>query len=269
MAGTSLSVQTPMRSSTSSRVKTFDPPICTEAPAKCRSFFLANHRVFIKRLAPPAPCFNQIALRLAAVATAQITSAKRSLTIPPSCGCGKSRLPNRMLQPSASLSTGGDLFFMGGEGRQNFVLLALRDLCKVQGPSEFRCDLIEFCGGNFEVSMGLLKAERRLAHQKQESGGLTAMLPNTEVVCSPLLLVCELHRRRRRRVLACFALRWPFEFLSVVNFAQPGWFARRRLAPSPTGPSAKSQVRTERRSSAPASTGRLPCPAIQQIITTC
>ena len=35
---------------------------------------------------------------------------------------------------------------MGGEGREHFALLALRYLEEVQGPSELRCDLIEFCG---------------------------------------------------------------------------------------------------------------------------
>jgi hypothetical protein len=43
---------------------------------------------------------------------------------------------------------------VGGEGCQDFGLLALRDLDEVQGPSEFRCDLIEFCGGDPEVSVG-------------------------------------------------------------------------------------------------------------------
>ena len=52
---------------------------------------------------------------------------------------------------------------MGGEGCQDFVLLALRDLEEVQGPTEFRCDLIEFCGGDLEASVGLLKSERRRA----------------------------------------------------------------------------------------------------------
>ncbi len=37
-------------------------------------------------------------------------------------------------------------------------LLALRDLEEVQGSTEFRCDLIEFCRGDPEVPMGLLKA---------------------------------------------------------------------------------------------------------------
>ena len=38
---------------------------------------------------------------------------------------------------------GGDLVFVGGEGCQNFALLAFRDLEEVQGPSEFGCDFIE------------------------------------------------------------------------------------------------------------------------------
>jgi hypothetical protein len=52
---------------------------------------------------------------------------------------------------------------VGGEGCQDFALLAFRDLDEVQGASEFRCDLIEFCGRDPEVPMGLLKAERRRA----------------------------------------------------------------------------------------------------------
>src|SRR5262245_3749618 len=58
---------------------------------------------------------------------------------------------------------GDDLVFVGGEGCQDFGLLALRDLGKVQAPSEFCCHRIKFCGGDAEVPMGLLKAERRLA----------------------------------------------------------------------------------------------------------
>jgi hypothetical protein len=48
-------------------------------------------------------------------------------------------------QASAALSdvAGGDLVFVGGEGCQDFALLALRNLEEVQGPSEFRCDLID------------------------------------------------------------------------------------------------------------------------------
>jgi hypothetical protein len=49
----------------------------------------------------------------------------------------------------------GDLVFVGGEGSQDFGLLALRDLEEVQGPSEFRCDLIEFCWRYPEVPVGL------------------------------------------------------------------------------------------------------------------
>ena len=49
------------------------------------------------------------------------------------------------------------------EGCQDFGLLALRDLGEVQASSELRCDLIEFRGGDPEIPVGLLKAERRLA----------------------------------------------------------------------------------------------------------
>jgi hypothetical protein len=58
--------------------------------------------------------------------------------------------------------TGGDLVFVRGEGCQDFALLALRDLEEVKGPSEFCGDLIEFCGGNLEVAVGLLKADRAI-----------------------------------------------------------------------------------------------------------
>jgi hypothetical protein len=58
---------------------------------------------------------------------------------------------------------GGDLVFVGGEGYQDFALLPLRDFDEVQGPFEFRCDLIEFCQGDPELPVGLLKAERRRA----------------------------------------------------------------------------------------------------------
>src|SRR6476620_2120552 len=58
---------------------------------------------------------------------------------------------------------GGDLVLVGGEGCQDFAFLALRYLEEVQGPTEFRCDLIEFCRGNSKVPVGLLKAERRRA----------------------------------------------------------------------------------------------------------
>jgi hypothetical protein len=37
---------------------------------------------------------------------------------------------------------------VGGEGRQDFGLLTLRDLEEIQGPSEFRCDLIKFFWGD-------------------------------------------------------------------------------------------------------------------------
>jgi hypothetical protein len=78
---------------------------------------------------------------------------------------GRDRLETQ--DASAALSgrdvAGGNLVFVGGEGCQNIGLLALRDLDEVQGPSEFRSDLIEFCGGDLEVPVGLLKAERRRA----------------------------------------------------------------------------------------------------------
>ena len=50
---------------------------------------------------------------------------------------------------------GGHLVFVGREGCQDFALFALRDLKLIKGPTEFRCDLIEFCGGDLEVSVGL------------------------------------------------------------------------------------------------------------------
>lgn len=50
---------------------------------------------------------------------------------------------------------------MGSEGFQDFAFLALRDLEVIQAPSEFRYDLVELCGGDPEVAVGLLKAKRR------------------------------------------------------------------------------------------------------------
>src|SRR5688500_3548452 len=50
----------------------------------------------------------------------------------------------------------GHLAFVGGEGSQNFGLLARRDLDEVERTSEFRSDLIEFRGGDPEVSVGRL-----------------------------------------------------------------------------------------------------------------
>src|ERR1041385_8432149 len=59
--------------------------------------------------------------------------------------------------------TGGDFFFVSSERRQNFGLLSLWHLDEVQGPPKFRCHLIEFCGGNAEIPVGLFKSERRRA----------------------------------------------------------------------------------------------------------
>jgi hypothetical protein len=88
------------------------------------------------------------------------------LTIPAQLWpAGLSRLRNT--DASAALIdrdvSGGDLVFVGSEGCQDFGLLGLRDLEEVQSPSEFCCDLIEFCRGDPEVPVGLLKAERRRA----------------------------------------------------------------------------------------------------------
>jgi hypothetical protein len=51
--------------------------------------------------------------------------------------CARSALSGREV-------ASGDLVFMGGEGCQDFALLALRDLGEIQAPSQFRGDLIEF-----------------------------------------------------------------------------------------------------------------------------
>jgi hypothetical protein len=58
---------------------------------------------------------------------------------------------------------GRDLVLVGGKGCQDFGLLAFRDLGEVQRPSKFGCNLIEFGGGNPEIAVSLLQAERRLA----------------------------------------------------------------------------------------------------------
>ena len=49
---------------------------------------------------------------------------------------------------------------MGGESFQDFVLFLFRYLEGIQRPSEFRCDLIEFCRRDFKAAVSLLKAER-------------------------------------------------------------------------------------------------------------
>src|SRR5829696_5279142 len=79
-----------------------------------------------------------------------------------SFGCCWDRF--RLRSSSAALSAdvaGSDLVFVGGESCEDFGLLALRHLDEVQGPSEFRCYLIEFCWGDPEVPVSLLEAERR------------------------------------------------------------------------------------------------------------
>jgi len=66
---------------------------------------------------------------------------------------GQDRLDWETPQASAALSdvAGGDLVFVGGQSCQDFALLVLRNLEEeVQGSSEFRCDLIKFCGGDPE-----------------------------------------------------------------------------------------------------------------------
>src|SRR5262245_51818039 len=58
---------------------------------------------------------------------------------------------------------GSNLVFVGGEGCQHLGLLTLWDLEEIQGPSELRCDLIEFRRGNPEFPVRLFKTERRRA----------------------------------------------------------------------------------------------------------
>ena len=66
---------------------------------------------------------------------------------------------------SAALSgrdaAGADLVFVGSKGCEYFGLLARRDLEEDQGPSEFRCELIEFRGRDAEVTVSFLKTEWR------------------------------------------------------------------------------------------------------------
>jgi len=59
-----------------------------------------------------------------------------TMSMPGSCSLANQEV-------SAALIS-GDLVLVGGEGCQDFGLLALRYLEEVQGPSELRCDLIEF-----------------------------------------------------------------------------------------------------------------------------
>jgi hypothetical protein len=72
-----------------------------------------------------------------------------------------SRLRNTALAALLAGVASCDLIFMGGEGGQDFGLLALRNLEEVQGPSEFRGHRIEFRGGDPKVPVRLLQAERR------------------------------------------------------------------------------------------------------------
>src|SRR4029077_4815402 len=69
------------------------------------------------------------------------------------------------LDVSAALSgrdaAGADLVFVGSKGCEYFGLLARRDLEEDQGPSEFRCELIEFRGRDAEVTVSFLKTEWR------------------------------------------------------------------------------------------------------------
>lgn len=62
-----------------------------------------------------------------------------------------------------SAVTGGDFFFVGGEGSQYFLLLRFRNLEVGQGPSEFRCHLIEFLRRNLQIAVGFFQTECGLA----------------------------------------------------------------------------------------------------------
>src|ERR1043165_7712107 len=61
---------------------------------------------------------------------------------------------------SSTAVAGRNLILVGREGCQDFVLLALGDLEHVQRSSEFRCDLIEFCGRDFERAVRFLQTQR-------------------------------------------------------------------------------------------------------------
>src|SRR6478735_8263510 len=52
---------------------------------------------------------------------------------------------------------GGDLVLVRGEGCENFIFFALRNLDVVQGPPELCRDLVEFCRGDFQIAMSFLK----------------------------------------------------------------------------------------------------------------
>ena len=54
---------------------------------------------------------------------------------------------------------GGNFVFMGPKRLPGLLPSRAADLDVVQGRSEFRCDLIEFCGGDPKVPMCLLKSE--------------------------------------------------------------------------------------------------------------
>ena len=72
-----------------------------------------------------------------------------------------SRLRNTALAALLAGVASCDLILMGGEGGQDLSLLALRDLGEVQRPSEFRGHHIEFGGGDPQIPVRLLQAERR------------------------------------------------------------------------------------------------------------
>jgi hypothetical protein len=66
----------------------------------------------------------------------------------------------------------GDFVLVGSEGRQDFALLALRNLHMAEGPSEFGCDLIEFCRRDPQVPVSFLKPERRRPRVRSCDGNM-------------------------------------------------------------------------------------------------
>src|SRR5262245_20828430 len=91
----------------------------------------------------------------------QVTSP----AIPPILGRG--RLDWEPSDASAALCgrdiASRDLVFVGSKGRQDFGLLAFRDFEKIQRPTELRRNLIELYRRDPQVSVRLLKTERRAA----------------------------------------------------------------------------------------------------------
>jgi hypothetical protein len=132
--------------------------------AACRLLVTSGHRDLAAALSPQSRTWHSadstfVSCQYRKWANLIRSPRRRGANTPRPAKAGRHR-PDREQVALAALGgrdvAGGDLVFVGGEGCQDFGLLGLRDLEEGQGPSEFRCDLIEFCGGDPEVPVGLL-----------------------------------------------------------------------------------------------------------------